>query len=121
MRTTLKPAQILSISLLLFAVFFGAGNMIFRHSLDFLLENMWISITGFIITDVGLSLLAIVAVALAGGSFNTLASRVHQNSQQYSLSLFIFQSAHYLLFHELDLYLTKLGLHHFSQTNGTLC
>ncbi|MGR5914901.1 branched-chain amino acid transport system II carrier protein [Bacillus pacificus] len=29
------------------------------------------------ITDVGLSLLAIVAVALAGGSFNTLASRVH--------------------------------------------
>lgn len=38
---------------------------------------MWISITGFIITDVGLSLLAIVAVALAGGSFNTLASRVH--------------------------------------------
>ena len=29
MRTTLKPAQILSISLLLFAVFFGAGNMIF--------------------------------------------------------------------------------------------
>lgn len=38
---------------------------------------MWVSITGFIITDVGLSLLAIVAVALAGGSFNTLASRVH--------------------------------------------
>ena len=63
---------------------------------------MWVSITGFIITDVGLSLLAIVAVALAGGSFNTLASRVHQNLQQYSLSLFIFQSAHYLLFHELD-------------------
>ena len=78
MRTTLKPAQILSISLLLFAVFFGAGNMIFPPLLGLSSgENMWVSITGFIITDVGLSLLAIVAVALAGGSFNTLASRVH--------------------------------------------
>ena len=82
---------------------------------------MWVSITGFIITDVGLSLLAIVAVALAGGSFNTLASRVHPKLQQYSLSLFIFPSADYLLFHELELYLMKLGLHHFSQINGTLC
>ena len=78
MHTTLKPAQILSISLLLFAVFFGAGNMIFPPLLGLSSgENMWVSITGFIITDVGLSLLAIVAVALAGGSFNTLASRVH--------------------------------------------
>ena len=54
MRTTLKPAQILSISLLLFAVFFGAGNMIFPPLLGLSSgENMWISITGFIITDVG--------------------------------------------------------------------
>ncbi|MDM5153567.1 branched-chain amino acid transport system II carrier protein [Bacillus sp. DX1.1] len=78
MRTTLKPSQILSISLLLFAVFFGAGNMIFPPLLGLSSgENMWISISGFIITDVGLSLLAIVAVALAGGSFKNLASRVH--------------------------------------------
>jgi len=78
MRTTLKPSQILSISLLLFAVFFGAGNMIFPPLLGLSSgENMWVSISGFIITDVGLSLLAIVAVALAGGSFKSLASRVH--------------------------------------------
>lgn len=78
MRTTLKPSQILSISLLLFAVFFGAGNMIFPPLLGLSSgENMWVSISGFVITDVGLSLLAIVAVALAGGSFNNLASRVH--------------------------------------------
>ncbi|PEI98606.1 branched-chain amino acid transport system II carrier protein BrnQ2 [Bacillus pseudomycoides] len=78
MRTTLKPSQILSISLLLFAVFFGAGNMIFPPLLGLSSgENMWVSISGFIITDVGLSLLAIVAVALAGGNFKSLASRVH--------------------------------------------
>lgn len=78
MRTTLKPSQILSISLLLFAIFFGAGNMIFPPLLGLSSgENMWISISGFIVTDVGLSLLAIVAVALAGGSFGNLASRVH--------------------------------------------
>ncbi|EOV9528466.1 branched-chain amino acid transport system II carrier protein [Bacillus cytotoxicus] len=78
MRNTLKPSQIFSISLLLFAVFFGAGNMIFPPLLGLSSgQNMWVSISGFIITDVGLSLLAIVAVALAGGSFKNLASRVH--------------------------------------------
>ncbi|CAG9613178.1 Branched-chain amino acid transport system 2 carrier protein [Bacillus rhizoplanae] len=78
MRTTLKPSQILSISLLLFAIFFGAGNMIFPPLLGLSSgKNMWVSISGFVITDVGLSLLAIVAVALAGGSFGKLASRVH--------------------------------------------
>ncbi|HDX9578669.1 TPA: branched-chain amino acid transport system II carrier protein [Bacillus pseudomycoides] len=78
MHKTLKPSQILSISLLLFAIFFGAGNMIFPPLLGLSSgENMWVSIAGFVITDVGLSLLAIVAVALAGGSFKTLASRVH--------------------------------------------
>ncbi|MGG2016593.1 branched-chain amino acid transport system II carrier protein BrnQ2 [Bacillus sp. S10(2024)] len=78
MRTTLKPSQVLSISLLLFAIFFGAGNMIFPPLLGLSSgEHMWVSIAGFVITDVGLSLLAIVAVALAGGNFKTLASRVH--------------------------------------------
>lgn len=78
MRTTLKPSQILSISLLLFAIFFGAGNMIFPPLLGLSSgENMWVSISGFVVTDVGLSLLAIVAVALAGGNFTNLASRVH--------------------------------------------
>ncbi|CAM4191431.1 branched-chain amino acid transporter [Bacillus manliponensis] len=78
MRTTLKPSQILSISLLLFAIFFGAGNMIFPPLLGLSSgENMWVSISGFVVTDVGLSLLAIVAVALAGGNFTNLANRVH--------------------------------------------
>lgn len=122
MRTTLKPAQILSISLLLFAVFFGAGNMIFPPLLGLSSgENMWVSITGFIITDVGLSLLAIVAVALAGGSFNTLASRVHPKFAAVFAIIIYLSIYHYLLFHELDLYLMKSGLHHFSQINGILC
>ena len=120
MRTTLKPAQILSISLLLFIVFFGAGNMIFRPSWPFFRKNMWVSITGVYYYRRRFIFTCYRCCCLAGGSFNTLASRVHQNSQQYSLSLFIFQSAHYLLFHELDLYLMKLGLHHFSQINGIL-
>ena len=121
MRTTLKPAQILSISLLLFAVFFGAGNMIFRPSRPFFRRKhvdfhyrIYYYRRRFIFTSYR-------RCCLAGGSFNTLASRVHPKFAAYSLSLFIFQSAHYLLFHELDLYLMKLGLHHFSQTNGTLC
>ncbi|KOS30000.1 branched-chain amino acid transporter [Bacillus anthracis] len=78
MRTTLKPAQILSISLMLFALFFGAGNMIFPPMLGQSAgENVWIAITGFIVTGVGLPLLGVIAIAFTGGRFNTLARRVH--------------------------------------------
>lgn len=77
MRTTLKPAQILSISLLLFAVFFGAGNMIFPPLLGLssgehvdLHYRIYYYRRRFIFTSYR-------CCCLAGGSFNTLASRVH--------------------------------------------
>lgn len=78
MKNSLKFSEILSIGLLLFAIFFGAGNMIFPPALGQAAgTNTWIAILGFIAADVGLSLLAIIAVALADGNFNKLASRVH--------------------------------------------
>lgn len=78
MKKQLKFSQILSIGLLLFSIFFGAGNIIFPPILGQAAgTNMWIAIAGFIISDVGLSLVAIIAIVLVGGTFDKLTSKVH--------------------------------------------
>lgn len=68
----------LSIGLMLFALFFGAGNMIFPPLLGQEAgTNLWPAIIGFLVTGVGLPLLGIAAVALNGGDFEELGARVH--------------------------------------------
>ena len=67
----------LAVGLLLFALFLGAGNIIFPPLLGQQAgENMIPAMIGFLITGVGLPLLAIVAVAKAGGDLQLLANRV---------------------------------------------
>ncbi|CAM3723640.1 branched-chain amino acid transport system II carrier protein [Parendozoicomonas haliclonae] len=57
----------IGIGLMVFAFFLGAGNLIFPPWAGQLSgENLWLSLTGFLLTDVGLSMLGIVAIALAG-------------------------------------------------------
>ncbi|MEG0259963.1 MAG: branched-chain amino acid transport system II carrier protein [Lysinibacillus sp.] len=68
----------LAVGLLLFALFLGAGNIIFPPLLGQQAgENILPAMIGFLITGVGLPLLAIVAVAKAGGDLQLLANRVH--------------------------------------------
>lgn len=67
----------LAVGLLLFALFLGAGNIIFPPLLGQQAgENMIPAMIGFLITGVGLPLLAIVAVAKAGGDLQLMANRV---------------------------------------------
>ncbi len=73
----LKPSQIVSISLMLFAIFFGAGNMIFPPALGQAAgTNLLSALAGFIFTDAGIAVLGIVAVVLAGTSINDLGNVV---------------------------------------------
>ena len=68
---------IVTVGLMLFALFLGAGNMIFPPFLGQQAgENIWTGIFGFLITGVGLPLLGIIAIARTGGDLQTLASRV---------------------------------------------
>lgn len=61
----------------LFAMFFGAGNLIFPPFLGLLAGNKWNwSMLGFLITGIGLPLLGIIASAKAGGDVNKLGNRV---------------------------------------------
>src|SRR5690625_1806158 len=64
---------------MLFALFFGAGNLIFPAQLGQLSgDNLWIAAAGFLITGVGLPLLGVLAMAYSGSNnLQDLASRVH--------------------------------------------
>lgn len=70
---------ILIIGLMLFALFFGAGNLIFPPMLGQMAgENVWTANAGFLVTGVGLPLLAITAFVFSGkNDLQSLASRVH--------------------------------------------
>lgn len=67
----------LIIGFALFSMFFGAGNLIFPAFLGNQLgDQFYLGVIGFIVTGVGLPLLAIVTCSKLDGSFETMASRV---------------------------------------------
>ncbi|MGG5737386.1 branched-chain amino acid transport system II carrier protein [Bacillus cereus group sp. IBL03679] len=78
MKKSLTFKETVPIGFMLFAIFFGAGNMIFPPLLGYSSgTNVWISILGFLVSGIGLPLLAIAAISLFGGNVGTLASRIH--------------------------------------------
>lgn len=61
----------------LFAMFFGAGNLIFPPYMGFLSGSLWsVALIGFLITGIGMPLMGIIASARAGGTVEHLAGRV---------------------------------------------
>ena len=74
----MKKKDTLFVGLMLFSMFFGAGNLIFPPFLGLGSgTSFWPAMTGFIITAVGLPLLVLLAISLVEGGANTLGSRVH--------------------------------------------
>lgn len=67
------------VGMMLFALFFGAGNLIFPAELgQYAGTNVWIAILGFLITGVGLPLLGILAIGFSkSNDLQDLSSRVH--------------------------------------------
>jgi LIVCS family branched-chain amino acid:cation transporter len=70
---TLKLTDIVALGFMLFAFFLGAGNIIFPPLAGQLAgESLLPAMIGFLCTAVGLPLLTIVAIAVAGGSWEHL-------------------------------------------------
>lgn len=67
------------IGVMLFALFFGAGNLIFPASLgQYAGSNVWVAVAGFLLTGIGLPFLGILAMGVSGTkNLQELASRVH--------------------------------------------
>ncbi len=75
MRTNNRTSIILGFAL--FAMFFGAGNLIFPPTLGRLFGDRFAwSLLGFLLTGVGLPLMGIIAVAKAEGGIDHMARRV---------------------------------------------
>ena len=79
MNEKLKFSSHLAVGFMLFALFFGAGNLIFPAQLgQYAGTNLWPAVIGFLITGVGLPLLGILAMGFSGSNnLQELASRVH--------------------------------------------
>lgn len=78
MKERLPFSNYVAIGMMLFALFFGAGNLIFPAQLG---QNagtsLWPAVIGFLITGVGLPLLGILAMGFSGSrNLQELASRI---------------------------------------------
>lgn len=72
-----QSKDIMIIGFALFAMFLGAGNLIFPPFLGFMAGEGWQpAAAGFLVTGVGLSMLGILAVASAGGKTEAIAEKV---------------------------------------------
>ncbi|MEH6949452.1 branched-chain amino acid transport system II carrier protein [Bacillus sp. JJ634] len=79
MSNKVPSSFVVVVGLMLFALFFGAGNLIFPAALGQSAgENMWLANAGFLVTGAGLPLLGILALGVSGkDDLQSLASRTH--------------------------------------------
>ncbi|HIY72227.1 MAG TPA: branched-chain amino acid transport system II carrier protein [Candidatus Luteimonas excrementigallinarum] len=74
---TLKKQDVVALGFMTFALFLGAGNIIFPPMVGFGSgENLWWAALGFLLTGVGLPVLAIVTLARVGGGLDMLTSPI---------------------------------------------
>lgn len=67
MREKLNFSELLTVSSLLFGLFFGAGNLIFPVHLGQMAgSNVWLAILGFVITGVTIPILGVAALGISG-------------------------------------------------------
>lgn len=79
MNKEIRAKDLFVIGFALFAMFFGAGNLIFPPYLGLISGHQWwVGFLGFTITDAGLGLLAIIALSKYDGNLNALASRINK-------------------------------------------
>ena len=69
----LTKKDLLTFGLMMFSIYFGAGNLIFAPVLGQAAgENTFVAMLGFMTTGIGLPLLGITAIALCGGDYAPL-------------------------------------------------
>lgn len=74
----LPKRETFKLGLTMFALFFGAGNIVFPPLIGQEAgTNVWITIVGFLITGVGLPFLGVLAISMSGNQLQDLAGKVH--------------------------------------------
>ncbi|GAA0180586.1 branched-chain amino acid transport system II carrier protein [Clostridium sediminicola] len=73
-----KTKDVLVLGLALFAMFFGAGNLIFPPALGLISGKNWIICGfGFFLTAIGMPLLGIVGISKVGSTIDDVGNKVH--------------------------------------------
>jgi len=77
MTHRLTPKDILALGFMTFALFVGAGNIIFPPMVGIQSgEFVWTAALGFLITAVGLPVITVIALARVGGGIDALSSPI---------------------------------------------
>ncbi|CNE64083.1 branched-chain amino acid transport system II carrier protein [Yersinia nurmii] len=77
MSHRLSSKDILALGFMTFALFVGAGNIIFPPMVGLQSgEHVWIAALGFLITAVGLPVITVIALARVGGGIDALSSPI---------------------------------------------
>ncbi|KGD75156.1 branched-chain amino acid ABC transporter substrate-binding protein [Tatumella morbirosei] len=77
MTKSLTSKDILALGFMTFALFVGAGNIIFPPMVGIQAgEHVWTAAIGFLITAVGLPVLTVIALARVGGGIDSLSSPI---------------------------------------------
>ena len=78
MKRSMNPRETVSVSIMLFGMFFGAGNLIFPAYMGQLAgKNLWVAIVGFLIIGVGMPLLGVASIGLSrSGGLQDLSRKV---------------------------------------------
>jgi LIVCS family branched-chain amino acid:cation transporter len=75
LKKSLTVTDIMALGFMLFAFFLGAGNIIFPPMAGQLAgEHIFPAMSGFLVTAAGLPLITVVAIAVAGGTWDHLTS-----------------------------------------------
>ncbi len=78
MNTKMSTKNVFIIGFMLFAMFFGAGNLIFPPGLGFVSgEFFWLAILGFVITGVGLPLLGVIVGSISKDGYKESLKAIH--------------------------------------------
>jgi len=73
----LSVRETLALGFMTFALFLGAGNIIFPPFIGLQAgSHVWIAATGFLVTGVGLPVLSVIALAKAGGELSNITTPV---------------------------------------------
>lgn len=74
MKRQLAPKDIVALGFMTFALFVGAGNIIFPPMVGLQAgEQVWTAALGFLLTAVGLPVLTVIALARVGGGIDALS------------------------------------------------
>ncbi|MDC9592343.1 branched-chain amino acid transport system II carrier protein [Xenorhabdus sp. IM139775] len=77
MAYRLSSKDIWALGFMTFALFVGAGNIIFPPMVGLQAgENVWISAAGFLLTAVGLPVITVIALAKVGGGIEALSAPI---------------------------------------------